>query len=712
MSGNSDLDATTAPMEVADSIGSSPFDKVPEEIISRIFSTGSDTYPIGYWPRNTKRVDRHSAIRNPFADQVAPVCQLWNQITRLRCNQHLWHFSISLEIPSDFPTECLADLEDQLLSGAGFELWIKVSQFRDWTHLNPPIGTGIVIIKVLAITHRMLSPYAHLVAGFELPDCDPLFHQVTRQLFSVMSQWPRIHTLSSPAHLFNLFSENLNDLTESLCDLYGINGGVNAVELSKQDTSSLRSFQLILNSSPGVPIDVVFERKCSDLTYLKYWDDRGTDKPDYGINRDTNSVHDSKLLDLVLNHSRLKELVFFQRLHQVKSFIPSCAGTPHALAKLVLRAVPQTWHTLFHAVEFPNLEELTLDQVPDIEGNPLEYQGPQITLPSLKLLNYWTSDSLQGGGLVAAILANVLQTFNFQAIFHGEIFSMPPPSAKNLEARIMVTSDTPHLDVKRFLASLNLQSTQTLTLWLLFDPMVRRTTAPGLLERPLSRVADIAPALLHLRVHAPSKFLPDHFLSVLLYLGAANLSRATLFSDNGRWQPLPDAIEEGLGFSRDIALTFYRHSGEDDSHFQPIMSRASRLFHSNSLPLVFQICSIVAVDVKIRGICDDIGPEVFGILTPFLESDNENQGRPNLYLPSIDTIAIHLHIPFEAEWQSESSVLDQEQSATEIASRNRIREELVEVAAARVSGGCPFYRAVFLDRLNHEDVVFELSEGV
>jgi hypothetical protein len=143
-----------------------PFERVPDEIISRIFTLGAEGPPSAYWPMTNHRGPA------AFTGLVSLVNHRWYAITRARSNAHLWHsVAIFRCVPDEDegydPVDSLKYFAHTLSKSAGADLHIHVSLEAGAVTFVEDVDWGVGF-HFLLVALRLLQPYSHQLADLVL----------------------------------------------------------------------------------------------------------------------------------------------------------------------------------------------------------------------------------------------------------------------------------------------------------------------------------------------------------------------------------------------------------------------------------------------------------------------------------------------------------------------------------------------------------------
>jgi hypothetical protein len=175
-----------------------PFDHLPDEIISRILTIGSDddlTPPSITWL--TTEIHREPSS---FARTAAQVCRRWMYLVHVPSNSHLWRMLIH------FPTQPgghVGKLRLFLRSARGCDLYVgrdyiddlyNVEEYNFETAESEVFGSDERFHALLIALH-MLEPYLSQIASMWIPVCPRHFLFLIQHIERFAAAAPRLHTL-------------------------------------------------------------------------------------------------------------------------------------------------------------------------------------------------------------------------------------------------------------------------------------------------------------------------------------------------------------------------------------------------------------------------------------------------------------------------------------------------------------------------------------
>jgi hypothetical protein len=211
----------------------SPFDKLPDEIISRIFTIGyeldldgDDGSWIQLLPDESEWAlhDRNTPTPTPFAAVALFVCRRWHAIVHARSNRHLWIIYASFnyrgrDIASPSGQDSLAHFNKRLSSSQGCNIYAQYWNPRasNATELALEICFAVLFIVIIKRHHLQI---------------DSLSVRATHQMTSLILRLVNNIGVSFHPHILTVTSENpeyscgqmeFEEIASTAASLYSMN---------------------------------------------------------------------------------------------------------------------------------------------------------------------------------------------------------------------------------------------------------------------------------------------------------------------------------------------------------------------------------------------------------------------------------------------------------------------------------------------------------
>jgi hypothetical protein len=173
------------------------FDKVPDEIISRIITVGCDMATrSGEIPR-ANLYESEKPVPHPFAANSRAVCQRWHAIVHTRSNAHMWCIAAYLQDPNiiyegEWSNDLtLARFQSRLSSSNGCDIYVYYETFPRNEHT---VLSDSLEIRTLVLAMKLIKPYQLQIASFQFPLRSNMTGLVT-QLVRALGFCPRLHSI-------------------------------------------------------------------------------------------------------------------------------------------------------------------------------------------------------------------------------------------------------------------------------------------------------------------------------------------------------------------------------------------------------------------------------------------------------------------------------------------------------------------------------------
>jgi hypothetical protein len=173
-------------------LGMSIFDKVPDEIISRIITIGCDVAAWSEVQPNTLQKSK-KPIPYPFAVNSRAVCQRWHAIVHTRSNAHMWCILADLAHPDTHDERStLARFQSRLSSSSGCDIYVNYQTVAMEEHT---ISSDSFEIRTLVLVMKLIKPYRMHVAALRFQLRSNMTRIIVAQLVRDLGFCPRLHSI-------------------------------------------------------------------------------------------------------------------------------------------------------------------------------------------------------------------------------------------------------------------------------------------------------------------------------------------------------------------------------------------------------------------------------------------------------------------------------------------------------------------------------------
>jgi hypothetical protein len=633
--------------------GNSLFDKLPTELIARIFTIGAEEIPKSYWYWGNS--GRRGCL---FVRTVSLVCRRWNAITRARSNAQLWHAWILLSCKPD-GVLTLSTFSATLEKSNGVDIYLVINANTSSLSSRKLIDSWILDFKILAVALRILRKFAgQLVYVTVFWDTPHIAHLILR-LLKGLDGCTRLHTVRMIRGLRGGVSHETTSAImagpaasalQNLEALYSVYGA-----WSSDAPRGLQCRSLLYD--PGLRGDGLESVPSSrfitigpTLETLKLWNWCSNISPClWGVFIELiQSCPSLKQLAVDMRHVVMPKIDYIERLQAMFTKPPS------PLRRLKLLGPPKAVLTLLTQYSYPFMIRLSLSilEGDGFDRNPApEFTQPTLNLPALRCFKYFSSS--EHGRLLLLMLAQNHQIherirlctsvcerawriYSFgrptASTIHDEPSSNPLPSP--IEFGVVYSSNHDHTKYPYGLHWINISRTKT------FSARLDGRLDP----KPTSSEHDFitAPNLISIIVDASRSSYSwaqyHSFLTLVRSFNAPKLRTAVFGKGSGREceQVKITFSHLGSGVHSSTAECLSLSWGQSGWLFISIETLEDRLFNRlKTLTLI--VYTLDSYDPDER---DGVGPPA--ILHRLANADNEEEDstKSNVILPDLKNLQV------------------------------------------------------------------------
>jgi hypothetical protein len=392
----------------------SPFDKLPVEILSRIFTIGSDDSAIDVFDPS------RDGVRLPtlFTATLLTICRRWRQVAQLRSNSHLWQITASISC-STVHLQDLGDIrygtvpvfKENLTKSLGCDIYATLdTSAADFMGQHRLLRTHAFLVAL-----RMLNAYKNqlaLICFYGFDDMLELFVAV----LTLLRGSSRLHTLDlsadwlGPADSVNFFDDTLRDApTRELFNLYFPDfPSIVAPQPTPFPHLSTLSYRVNTDSRDDLKrTQMVFSLLSYHLVRLE-------------INVEPHTVPWSNLMDMFTCCPLLEQLTLRTGVlsGQPIATSPSNVTVAKNMRAVTLRLHASGLFNIFRSVRFPMLQNLDMTVLEDTADIPDTHFTLERGIATVQLLNTFHYYSLSSWGdvLLSRLAAFHADTFALRAL--------------------------------------------------------------------------------------------------------------------------------------------------------------------------------------------------------------------------------------------------------------------------------------------------------